>query len=46
MGYSPWSGDKPRKPVVVVQETIAEEIKEDGETGSDGTERTSEDTKV
>ena len=46
MGYSPWSGDRPRKPVVVVQEPIAEETKEDGETESNGTERTSKDTEV
>ena len=52
MGYSPWSGDRPRKPVVVVQEPIAEETKEDGTTEergvteSNGTERTSKDTEV
>ena len=45
MGYSPWSGDRPSKKPVTV-DVKAEEVKEDGESGSDGTERTSEDTEV
>ena len=45
MGYSPWSGGRePKKPQTV--DVKAEEVKEDGETGSDGTERTDKDTEV
>jgi hypothetical protein len=45
MGYSPWSGDRlSKKPETV--DVKAEEVKEDGKTGSDGTERTSKNTKV
>ena len=45
IGYSPWSGDRPSKKPETV-DVKAEEVKEDGETGSDGTERTSKDTEV
>ncbi len=45
MGYSPWSGERPSKKPETV-DVKAEEVKEDGETGSDGTERTTEDSKV